>query len=602
MAAKLVVALVFIVLASPASAQTTPNARVDPIRYTIRFPAPETHYMEVAATLPTGGRATIELTMAVWTPGSYLIREYERNVERVTAVASGRPLSIEKSAKNRWRVVTGGAPTVTVAYGVFAHEMSVRTNWVEAGYALINGAPTFMTLADGVVRPHEVTLSLPAGWTRSMTGMRARPGVNQYVAPDFDTLVDSPILAGNPTVHEFTVGGKRHYLVNEGETAQFDGARAARDFEAIVRQEERFWGELPYDKYLVLNVVAANRGGGLEHKNSTVVIASRGTTTSHNAYLSWLTTLTHELFHAWNGKRLRPVELGPFDYEREATTRSLWVVEGLADYYGDLLALRAGLLTRDEFLSSLSATIAEVQSTPGRLLQSIESASYDAWIRYYRPDENSPNVSVSYYSKGRILGFLLDARIRRLSGSAKSLDDVMRAAYAKYSGARGYTPDQFRSVAEQVAGSSLGDFWARWVKGTEDLDYSDALTTFGLRFGAAAATGRASLGVTTRNDAGRLIVSPAAQNGGETPTPAGLLTDDEILAINGRRVAADQLRRRLDEYAPGERVAVLIARRGQLQSIDMVLGSEVPSMWQIEMDPAATELQRTRLTTWLTAS
>ena len=602
MFARIIVALVVVGVVPPLSAQTARSARVEPIRYVVSFPAPETHYIEIAATVPTGGRADVELMMAVWTPGSYLIREYQRNVERVTASASGRPLAIEKSSKNRWRVVTGGAPAVTVSYGVFAHEMSVRTNWVEAGYALINGAPTFMTLADGVVRPHEVTINLPPAWARSMTGMRALSGANQYVAPDFDTLVDSPILAGNPTVHEFTVDGKLHYLVNEGLTAEFDGARAARDFEAIVREQRRFWGTLPYDRYLALNIVTANRGGGLEHKNSTVLIASRATTTSRNSYTTWLTTLTHEIFHAWNGKRLRPVELGPFDYEREATTRSLWVVEGLSDYYGDLLALRAGLLTREEFLNGLSETIADVQATPGRLLQSVELASYDAWIRYYRPDENSPNVSISYYAKGQLLGFLLDARIRRLTNGARSLDDVMRAAYARYSGGRGFTPDQFREVAEQVAGMSLADFWNAWVKGTEDLVYSDALTTFGLRFGAASGSGRASLGVATRNDSGRLIVTPAPRDAGATAAPAGLLPDDEILAINERRVPADQLRRRLDEYAPGERVSVLIARRSQLQRVDLVLGNEAPSSWQIEVDPAATDTQRTRLTTWLPAS
>ena len=581
MVAKIVIALVFVGLVSPASAQTARGARADPIRYIVSFPAPETHYIEVAATVPTGGRPDIELMMAVWTPGSYLIREYQRNVERITAMASGRSLPIEKSAKNRWRVATHGAPTVTVSYGVFAHELSVRANWVESRFALINGAPTFMTLADGVVRPHEVTVDLPAAWARSMTGMRALSKPNQYVAPDFDTLVDSPILAGNPTVREFTVDGKRHYLVNEGQTAEFDDARAVKDFEAIVREQRRFWGQLPYDKYLVLNVVMPNRGGGLEHKNSTVIIAAASATTSRNAYARWLTDLTHEIFHAWNGKRLRPVELGPFDYEREATTRSLWVVEGLSDYYGDLLALRAGLLTREEFLGSLSATIADVESTPGRLLQSVETASYDAWIRYYRPDENSPNVSISYYAKGQLLGFLLDARIRRLTNGARSLDDVMRAAYARYSGARGFTPDQFREVAEQIAGTSLADFWNAWVKGTATLAYSDALTTLGLRFAGGSTSSRASLGVTTSN---------------------GLLPDDEILAINERRVTADQLRRGLDEYAPGERVSVLIARQGQLQRVDLVLGSEPPSVWEVEVDPAAIDAQRLQLTAWLGAS
>lgn len=600
-AAKIVLALLLVQVATPSvsTAQTVASAArpADPIRYTISFPAPHTHYMEVTATVPTGGKPDIELMMAVWTPGSYLVREYQRNVERVTASTAGRALAVEKSEKNRWRVTTGGAATVTVAYGVYAHEMSVRTNWVEERYALINGAPTFMTLADGVVRPHEVTLDLPSAWRGSMTGMRALAGAHRYVAPDFDTLVDSPIVAGNPQVYEFSIDGKPHYLVNEGDTSGFDAARAVKDFEAIVREHRRFWGELPYEKYLVLNVIVPNRGGGLEHKNSTVLLAGRTTTQSRNAYTAWLTTLAHEIFHTWNGKRLRPVELGPWDYEKEALTTSLWVVEGVTDYYGDLLALRAGVITRDEFLGNLSSVIADLQTTPGRLLQSVELASYDAWIRYYRPDENSPNVSISYYVKGQVLGLLLDGRIRRLTNGARSLDDVMRAAYARYSGARGFTPDQFRQVAEQVAGASLADFWSAWISGTRELDYSDALDTYGLRFRTGAGSGRASLGVTTRNDSGRLVVTGVGRE--RAASADALVPDDEILAIEERRVRPDQLARRLDDYRPGDRVTVLIARRDQLLRVPVTLASEPPHRWEIEIDPGAGELQHRRLASWL---
>ncbi len=599
-AVKIVLALLFLHVAAPSvsTAQTASSARpAEPIRYTIRFPAPHTHYMDVTAAVPTGGKPDIELMMAVWTPGSYLVREYQRNVERVTATGAGRSLAVAKSDKNRWRIATGGAATVTVTYGVYAHELSVRTNWVEERYALINGAPTFMTLADGVVRPHEVTLDLPAAWRGSMTGLRALAGAHRYIAPDFDTLVDSPIVAGNPQVYEFSVDGKPHYLVNEGDTSGFDAARAVKDLEAIVREHRRFWGALPYDKYVVLNVIVPNRGGGLEHKNSTVLLAGRTTTQSRTAYTTWLTTLTHEIFHTWNGKRLRPVELGPFDYEKEALTRSLWVVEGITDYYGDLLALRAGVLTRAEFLSNLSSVIADLQSTPGRLLQSVELASYDAWIRYYRPDENSPNVSISYYVKGQVLGFLLDARIRQLTNGARSLDDVMRAAYARYSGARGFTPEQFRQVGEQVAGTSLADFWSAWISGTGELDYGHALQTFGLRFRAAAGSGRASLGVTTRNDNGRLVVTGTGRE--RAGAADGLAPDDEILAINERRVRADQLARRLDDYEPGDRITVLIARRDQLERVPVTLVGEPPHKWEIEIDPAASSTQRSRLDAWL---
>jgi predicted metalloprotease with PDZ domain len=226
----------------------------DPLRYTLSFPARQNHYVEVEASVPTAGRATIELMMPVWTPGSYMIREYSRNVEDVKASGdNGRALGVEKSAKNRWTIQTGGAPRVTVVYRVYGHEMSVRTNWIEADFALINGAPTFMTLVDTPARPHEVTLNMPAAWKTSMTGLsQATAGPHQYRAPDYDTLVDSPIVAGNPSVHEFEVDGKKHYLVNQGEAGVFDGARAGRDLDKIVREHRRMWGSLPYDKYVFL--------------------------------------------------------------------------------------------------------------------------------------------------------------------------------------------------------------------------------------------------------------------------------------------------------------------------------------------------------------
>ncbi len=585
----------------PADAQTAVAAAAraaEPIRYTVSFPEPHTHYMEVTATAPTDGRPTIEMMMAVWTPGSYLVREFARNVEAVTASAGGRALQVEKSDKNRWRVTTGGASTVTVSYRVYGREMSVRTNWIEESFSLVNGAPTFMTLADGVARPHEVALTPAAGWRRSMTGLEAMPGGDhRYRAEDYDTLVDSPILVGNPAVYEFTVDGKRHYLVNEGEAGIFDGARAARDLEVLVAEQRRFWGQLPYDKYVFLNIIS-EASGGLEHKNSTVLMTSRWATRTRRPYLAWLELASHELFHAWNVKRLRPMELGPFDYENEVHTRSLWMAEGVTDYYADLLVHRAGLSTREEYLDALSTKIEELQTTPGRTVQSAELASFDAWIKYYRPDENSANVSVSYYTKGAVLAFLLDARIRRATSGARSLDDVLRAAYAQYAGPRGFTPDEFRQVAEQVAGTSLAGFWDDHVEGTDELDYADALDTLGLRFRPAApGAARAWLGGTTRNDAGRLIVSQVRR--GTPALAAGLNVDDEILAIDDFRVRADQMNTRLEQYRPGDTVTFLVARRDKLMRLEVTLGAEPPRAWRLEIDPGASDAETARLASWL---
>jgi predicted metalloprotease with PDZ domain len=401
-------------------------------------------------------------------------------------------------------------------------------------------------------------------------------------------------------VYEFTLDGKKHYLVNEGEGGVFDGARAAKDLEAIVREHRRMWGSLPYDKYLFLNLLT-EAGGGLEHKNSTVLMGSRWLTRNRRTYNAWLDLASHEFFHVWNVKRLRPVELGPFDYENEVHTKSLWIAEGVTEYYADLAVHRAGLMTRDEYLDSLSDRIEELQTTPGRLVQSAEMSSFDAWIKYYRPDENSINTAVSYYTKGSVVGLLLDARIRKATNGAKSLDDVMKAAYEKYSGARGYTADEFRAVAEQVAGVSLKAFWDSAVTGTDELDYKETLETLGLRFRSVAVPadrpGRAWLGAGTRNDAGRLLVSQVRR---DTPAmAAGLNVDDEILAIDDYRVRADRLDNRLDQYRPGDKVTLLVARREQLLRLPLTFGTEPPRAWRLEVNPSASESQQSSRGRWL---
>jgi predicted metalloprotease with PDZ domain len=599
LAVLLAAAALITVVGSPAAAQSQAESASgrQAIHYTVSFPAPQTHYVEVVATIPSEGRPEVELMMAVWTPGSYLVREYERNVEALAASAGGRALPVMKADKNRWKVTTGGAPAIEIRYRVYGHEMSVRTNWIEADFALLNGAPTFITRADALNVPHEVTIVPAAGWKRSLTGLPEAGGEHHYRAPDFDTLVDSPIVIGNPAVYEFTVGGKKHYLVNQGEAGVFDGAQAARDLEAVVKENLRLWGSLPYDKYLFLNLLTES-GGGLEHKNSTVIMGTRWATRTRRAYIAWIETASHEFFHAWNVKRLRPVELGPFNYDRENETRSLWIAEGVTEYYGALNLQRAGVSTRDELLDEISSNIDELQTTPGRLVQSAAQASYDAWIKYYRPDENSANTSISYYTKGAVLGFLLDAKIRRATRGARSLDDVMKLAFQRYSGTSGYTPEQFRAAAEEIAGISLQPFWEDAVNGTAELQYDEALDTFGLRFGPSARVStRPWLGITTSNDGGRLMISQVRRDG--PASKGGLNVGDEILAIDDFRVRADRLDDRLQQYKPGDKVSVLVARRELLTRVDVTFDREPARNWKLEVAPFATSQQTELMNHWL---
>lgn len=569
----------------------------EPIRYTLRFPAPHTHYVEVEATIPTAGRPEVEVYMATWTPGSYLIREYERHVEAVTAANGATALAVEKSRKNRWKITTGGARTVTFRYKVYSREMTVRNNWVEAGFAMLNGAPTFVTLPDGGQRPHEVKVELPAAWKSVQTALMPVAGAaNTFRADDFDTLVDSPIIIGNPVVREFTVDGKKHVLVLEGDPSLFDADRAAADIKKIVEEARDVMGPLPYPHYYFLNMVVET-GGGLEHKNSFLTMSGRYTTRTHRAYTGWLGLVAHEFFHAWNIKRLRPVELGPFDYENENYVKTLWVAEGFTDYYSEVLPRRAGLATRDEFLDGLSNSIEAVQTTPGRLVTPLDMSSYDTWIKQYRPDENTANTSVNYYPKGAVLAFLLDAKIRKATAGARSLDTGMQWAMQRYSGPKGFTPDQFYQVMSEAAGTDLKSWFASAAESTDELDYSEALDFYGLRFRPVdTRTARAYIGGATRNDGGRLVVSSVRR--GTPAIAAGLNVDDEILAIDDVRVRADGLAARLEQYKPGDKVVVLVARRDKLTRLDLTLGADPGRAWRLEVSPTATAEQKARLEAW----
>jgi len=582
-------------------ARSVPTA-TEPIRYTLRFPDPATHFVDVAAEVPTGRRASVELFMPVWTPGSYLVREYSRNVEGVEAHAGSVRLAVAKTSKNRWRVQTNGASAITVRYRVYGREMSVRNNFIETDFALLNGAATFLTLVDEAApRPHDVTVELPASWKTSITPMASAPGggANHYVASDFDTLVDSPIVAGNPAVYEFTVKGKPHLLVDIGEGGIWDGQKTVADVQRIVETVTSFWGTVPYDRYIFFNLITQG-SGAIEHKSACTMMANRWAITTRRGYVEWLTTLTHEFFHAWNVKRLRPVELGPFDYEHENFTRTLWVAEGITDYYSDLLSARAGVITRDEFLIEISKAIGELQSTPGRLVTPVEQASMDAWIRYYRPDENSPNASISYYTKGAIIGLLLDLELRRITAGTRSLDDVMRAAWQRYSGAHGYTSDEFRALVSQVAGHDMSAWLSRALDTTEELDYSVA-AWLGLRVRTEVGTTRPwiglALGATLRNDAGRLVVAQVHR--GTPAEQAGVNVDDEILAIGGYRVLPEQWDARLETWKPGETVPLLVAHREQLRTLQVTFASEPPRGWILEPDPGADSAQQARLSAWL---
>lgn len=593
---------------SPPTIEHTPPAPVeirvdDPsmIQYTLRFPGHKNHYIDVEGVFPVTDN-TLELSMAVWTPGSYKVREYSRHVEDIRAMTpAGKTLDIVKASKNRWRVQTGDetgdARRVAVRYRVYGRELTVRTNYIDDAMAMLNGAPTFLTTTDGKPRPFDITLELPAGWTDSVTALDPHPSgtPHRYLAADYDTVVDSPIIAGTPTLHKFDVQGIPHVLANVGEGDVWDGPRSAKDVETLTRAHIEFWGEIPYRRYYYLNVLW-EAGGGLEHKQSTLMLASRFDTRERKRYERWLGLVSHEFFHTWNIKRMRPSTLGPFDYETENYTHSLWIAEGITSYYDVLMLRRAGLIDDEAYLELLSEEIRILQTRPGRAVQSLTDSSFDAWIKYYRPNENSANTSISYYNKGALVAFFLDIEIREATQNARTLDDVLRLMYKRYSGDKGFTPDDFRATVAEVAGKSLASFFTRYVDGTDELDYGRALSFYGLRFededDDEEPYGYLGAITDSHGNITKVLRDTPAYN-------AGLEYHDELIAIGDYRVPGDGLTDRLKRYRPGEDISVLVARRGRLHRLTVTLTEPPDTSFQLEFDPDANALARSRRARWL---
>jgi predicted metalloprotease with PDZ domain len=459
----------------PASGQTAGNA------YSIEFVDLEQHQVQITARFPTAGADTLTLMMPIWSPGFYAVQDYSSKVLELTATSEGTELTVTRPRSNRWQIACGSEDEVRVTYRLECQDHFVTTNWAGTDFAVLNGCATFIVPVDGLQRPCTVTVHLPETWDGCQTGMNslgADPRQPVFTAANYDILVDSPIIAGDIQSYEFTVDGSRHVWADLGEIADWNGAEAAANAEKIVTATSQFWGELPFDRYVFLNVFRRG-GGGLEHLNSTLLTANR---MRGGSSWGWLAFVSHEYFHAFNVKRLRPIELGPFDYEHPPRTPSLWISEGLTTYFGNLMVVRGGIGGTEDFLASMSDLIRQLQNNPGRLRQSLQQASLQVWELGQSGVAQNNGTSVSYYVKGPVAGFLLDAKIRAATGGQKSLDDVMRAAYDQYSGERGFTEQQYRDLASSVAGIDLNPWFHQAIDSPGELDYREMLDWYGLRF------------------------------------------------------------------------------------------------------------------------
>ena len=588
---------------------------------------PFTHLFEVEVQIERSRPAMVApaeetLVLPVWTPGSYLIREYARHVQDFAATdATGHPLRWEKVNKDTWRVFTDGAREWRATYRVYANELSVRTSELNSDHAFWNNATLLMYLDGRIKSPSTLKINPQAGW-KIATGLPAVAGeANTFRAEDFDVLYDSPVEVSDFKVLSFEVKGVPHRIVIDGE-GNYDPEMMKRDVKKIVETEvELMGGEVPYHDYTFILHLRSNAGGGLEHLNSTALGYPRfgfrlsASERSNSAapfaapterdYQGFLGLVAHEFFHLWNVKRIRPDALGPFDYTKENYTKLLWAAEGITDYYADIALRRAGLVSDKDYLAAQARAMQSMQETPGRLVQSAEESSFDTWIKYYRQDENSVNSQVSYYDKGALLGLLLDLEIRKRSGGRKSLDDVMRYHYQEfYKQGRNYTPRDFQQTCELMAGGTLDQFFARYVRGREELDYDAALSAAGLRLATAGDPADKTsvqdyLGAKLAQEGDRLLVRNVIA--GSAAYDQGLNAGDQIVAFDGARASLEFVLARLSEKKPGDMVRLTIFRFDDLRGLDLKLGARKAANYRIVSVADPTALQKQIYQAWLGA-
>jgi len=511
------------------------------IGFEVSFKEPQAHYAEVE--MKMSGIATkdyVDLKMPVWTPGSYLVREFGKNVESFTATANGKLARVQKITKNTWRVFNANAAAIKVNYRIYAFEISVRTAFIDESHAFLSSASIFMYPAGMLKIPSTVKIVPFGKWDKVSTGLEPVAGQRfTYYASDFDILFDSPIEVGNQDIFELTAAGVKHEVAMYG-GGNYDKERLKVDMAKVVEQATAIFGENPNKHYTFIVHNYAQGGGGLEHLNSTVLGASRNAYGTEKGYKGFLSLVAHEYFHLWNVKRLRPIALGPFDYDNENYTTNLWTAEGFTSYYENKFLLRAGITNQTTFLNDLIGGLGTVINTPGAKVQSASSSSFDAWIIGYRPNENSKNNSISYYSKGEVIGLLMDLEIANATKGAKSLDDVMKAMYEQGKAQkRGYTDAEFKAMVEKISGISFTKFWAKYIDGTDDIDFEKYFAYAGIDATAEIASPNKPYTGATLTVTRSVSISGVARN-----SPAwvqGLNVNDEILAIDGSGIV-DEMR------------------------------------------------------------
>ncbi len=588
-----------IATASDRSISTQPT-----LAYQVAMPRPQTHLFEIELVIQGWQSTVLDLKFPVWTPGSYLVREYERHLQDFTAIGpNNQQLIWRKLAKNHWQVAIGHLETVTIRYRLFANELTVRTNHLDRSHAYFNGAATFLYPVGGLSLPAQVTIVLPdPAWqvATALPQLSAQDLQQTFHAQNFDELVDSPFEVGTHQSYSFEVLGKPHELVVWG-TGNFKAHELIPDIERIIQTEANLFEGLPYDRYLFILHLTGQGYGGLEHKNSCSLIFGRHSFSHSEKRHQFMQLVAHEFFHLWNVKRIRPKELETFDYDGENYTPSLWFCEGTTSYYDLQIPYRSGIYKRPEFLNQLGKEITRYLNTPGRLVQPLAESSFDAWIKLYRAEAHSANHQISYYLKGEMLSLMLDLKIRAKFKNARSLDDVLRRLWQDFGKSEtGFTAQQLESMIADVADENLSDFFQRYLHTTEELPLQDYLAPFGLEIKALCDRQLPYVGLRLATEHGREIVKFT-----EADSPAydaGIDPGDEILAIDHLRLSAGQWADRLASYQPGDEISIAYFHQDELRSSRITLADPKPNRYDVVIVKNPTPMQDQLLSGWLSAS
>ncbi len=586
--------------------------------YTVSFLEPGDHVYQVRLHMTDVPEGRHILSLPVWTPGAYEVQDFSRHVFGLRLESNFKAIPLNHEAKNRWGFETfGDSSTVTLDYQVYAFELGVDTSHLDASHAYWNGAGLFMWLDDYQSEPYTVKIEAPAGW-KVATGLESDPHTpNQYVARNYDVLIDSPVECGTHQTLTFTVDNKPHSVVLWGHGNE-DAVQFTEDIQRIVQAQRDIFGSLPYDHYTFIVHLSDRGTGGLEHLNSTTCGVSRFAFKPRKSYRRVLGLVSHEFFHLWNVKRIHPDMLGPFDYNQEVYTRLLWAMEGFTDYYAGIALRRSGLFSVPEYLKGLGENLEAYEKEPGRFVQSLAESSFDTWIKLYKPDEDSKNRTISYYLKGDLVGTCLDLEIRHRTGSQYALDDVLRRLYTRYAAQGiGFPESVYQETVEEVANSSFQEFFDHYIYGTAPIPIDTVLGYAGLTISRSykdadkeddidaptASTPKAPwpwLGIDTRVVEQKIEVSTAYTTG---PAASLLQAKDQVIALDGYQVQKveelnDRLRR---NYQVGDTVTVSLFRRGQLQAIPIVL-AEAPFN-KVEVKPVTdpTPDQRAFFESWMKA-